>query len=126
VHAFAVAASLVVGGVFVVSSVAKLADPARWRSQSADMGVPWSAARVVPYGEAVLAAWLIVQWQRAAAASVAVLVLVAFTALVAVRLAQGRHPVCACFGSLSARPIGASTLVRNGLIVAVALVAAVG
>ena len=90
------------------------------------MGVPWSAARTVPYGEAVLAAWLVVQWQRAVAASVAVLVLVVFTALVAVRLAQGRRPVCACFGSLSARPIGASTLARNGLILAVALVAAIG
>lgn len=125
-HVLAVVASLLVGAVFVVSSVAKSADPARWTGQAAGMGVPAPIARLVPYGEAVLAAWLISQWQRSLAASVAIGVLLVFSALVAVRLAQGRRPVCACFGSLSARPIGASTLVRNGLIAAVAAVAALG
>lgn len=122
----AVVASLVVGAVFVVSSVAKMADPQRWMAQAADMGVPPLLARPVPYAEATLAAWLIVQWQRSMAAVVAVVVLGVFTVLVGVRLAQGRRPVCACFGSLSARPIGVSTLVRNGLIAAAAVVAAVG
>ena len=50
------------------------------------------------------------QWPRAVAALVAAVVLCAFTALIVVRLAQGRRPVCACFGALSARPIGAATV----------------
>lgn len=119
----AAVASVLVGAVFVVSSVAKSADPARWLAQAAGMGVPAPIARPVPYAEALLAAWLISQWQRSLAASVAIGVLVVFSALIGVRLAQGRRPVCACFGSLSARPIGASTLVRNAVIVAVAVVA---
>lgn len=125
-HVLAVIASVVVGAVFVVSSVAKLADPGRWKVQAHDMGVPALLARPVPYAEAVLAAWLVVQWERRLAASVAVVVLLTFSVLVIVRLAQGRRPVCACFGSLSTRPIGASTLLRNGAIAAIAMVAALG
>jgi hypothetical protein len=55
---------------------------------------------------------------------VAVVVLLAFSTVLARQLSRGLHPPCACFGSLSARPIGASMLVRNGVLLAVALVAA--
>ena len=117
-----ITAAVVLGAVFVVSSVTKLASPGVWYSQAAGLGVPRPVAAVVPYLEAVLAAWLVVQWHRAVAALVAAVVLCAFTALIVVRLAQGRRPVCACFGALSARPIGAATVVRNTAFLALAVV----
>ena len=66
-----IAAAVVLGAVFVVSSVTKLASPGVWYSQAAGLGVPRPVAAVVPYLEAVLAAWLVVQWHRAVAALVA-------------------------------------------------------
>jgi hypothetical protein len=47
-----------------------------------------------------------------------------FTVLIGVRLAQGRRPPCACFGRMSTRPIGPGTLVRNIVLLALAVVAA--
>ena len=49
--------------------------------------------------------------------------LVAFTALIGVALAHGRHPPCACFGAWSAKPIGAGHLVRNAALIVLALLA---
>ncbi|MFZ9629503.1 MAG: MauE/DoxX family redox-associated membrane protein [Ilumatobacteraceae bacterium] len=119
--AVSVAAAVLLGAVFVISSVTKLAAPGVWYAQSADLGVPRPVAVVVPYLEAVLSGWLVVQWHRAIAATVAAVVLSAFTALIAVRLAQGRRPVCACFGALSARPISARTVARNVVFVGLAV-----
>jgi uncharacterized membrane protein YphA (DoxX/SURF4 family) len=124
-HTVGVVAALVIAAVLLVSGVAKLAGQATWRTQSTGLGVPWPVARVVPYVEVVLGALLLVQWQRALVAWCAVTLLTAFTALIAVRLAQGSRPPCACFGSFSTRPIGPSTLVRNGALIAVAVAAAV-
>lgn len=124
IDTIAAVAAVAVGAVFVVSSVAKFASPARWSAEASAMGVPRLLVPVVPYAEVVLAAWLIVQWHRRAAALAAIAVLAVFSGLVVVRLAQGRRPVCACFGVLSARPIGPGTLLRNAVFAAVAAVAA--
>jgi len=72
----------------------------------------------------VLGALLLVQLQRSVVAWCAIALFAAFTVLLAVRLAQGKRPPCACFGSLSARPIGPGHLVRNALFIAVAVAAA--
>lgn len=120
------AAALVLGAVFVLSGVTKLARPALWEAQAHDLGAPRAAVTVLPGLELALGALLVVQWQRAALAAVAGVLLVAFTALLAVRIAQGRRPPCACFGSLSARPIGWRHLARNAVLLAVAVMAVVG
>ena len=117
-------AAVVLGAVFLVSAVAKLARPAQWRSQAAGMGVPGWLAAPVPFVEAVLGALLVAQVQREVVAWLAVALLVAFTGLLALRLAQGRRPPCACFGSLSTKPIGPGHLVRNACFVALGLCAA--
>ena len=124
-HTVGVIAALVIAVVLLVSGVAKLAGQATWHTQSSGLGVPWPVARVVPYVEVVLGALLLVQWQRHVVAWLAVTLLTAFTVLIVVRLAQGSRPPCACFGSFSSRPIGPLTLVRNGELIAVAVVAAV-
>jgi uncharacterized membrane protein YphA (DoxX/SURF4 family) len=117
-------AALLTGAVFVVAGVTKMSSPSQWRSQANGLRVPGGVAVVVPYIELALGALLMVQVQRPAMAWVAVVVLLAFSTVLARQLSRGLHPPCACFGSLSARPIGASMLVRNGVLLAVALVAA--
>ena len=119
-----VVAAVVTGLVFLVAAVTKLAAPDAWRAQAADLGVPHVVATAVPYVEAVLGALLLVQFQRQVLAWCAVAVLVAFTTLLVVRLAQGRRPPCACFGSLTPKPIGVASVARNVLFVAVAVLAA--
>jgi hypothetical protein len=64
---------------------------------------------------------LVGQVARRAVAIAAAALLVAFTALLIVRLSQGRRPPCACFGSLSSKPIGWIDVARNTLLLAIAV-----
>ena len=122
--AWGVVASLIVAAVLLSSGVLKVAQSAQWRTQAAGLGVPQAIAVVVPYVELTVGALLLVQLQRHAAAWLAVALFVAFTALLVLRLAQGRRPPCACFGSLSSKPIGPGHLVRNAVFIIVAVLAA--
>lgn len=117
-------AAVVTGLVFLIAAITKLAAPAAWHAQASDLGVPPAVSRAVPYVEALLGALLLVQFQRQVVAWCAVAVLVAFTTLLVVRLAQGRRPPCACFGSLTPKPIGAASVARNLVFIAVAVLAA--
>jgi uncharacterized membrane protein YphA (DoxX/SURF4 family) len=121
-----VLASLLLGAVFVVSGVAKVAAPNQWRAQSAELGVPALIATALPFVELAVGALLIAQLARSIAAIVAAVMLVAFTVLLVVRLAQGRRPPCACFGALTTKPIGWSNVVRNIVFLALAGVVVVG
>ncbi len=121
-----VVASLVLGAVFVVSGVTKIAAPSQWRSQSADLGVPGALATVVPFLELVVGALLVAQLARSLAAIVAAVLLVAFTILLVVRLSQGRRPPCACFGALTTKPIGWGNVMRNVIFLALAGIVAFG
>lgn len=122
---YAVVAALVVAVVLLLAGVSKLAQSEQWRSQAAGLGVPQPLAVVVPYVELMLGALLLVQLQRHAVAWLAVGLFGAFTALLALRLAQGQRPPCACFGSLSSKPIGPGNLARNAVFIAIAVMAAV-
>lgn len=117
-------AAVAVAVVLLVAGVSKLAQPAQWRSQAAGLGVPSAVATVVPFVELVLGALLLVQWQRSLVAWCAVGLFVAFTALLVIRLAQGVRPPCACFGSLSSKPIGLGHVARNAFFIALAVLAA--
>ncbi|MFT3853869.1 MAG: MauE/DoxX family redox-associated membrane protein [Ilumatobacteraceae bacterium] len=121
-------AAVLVGAVFLVSAITKLARPAQWRAQATELVLggasPERLFDAVPVVEAVLGALLVVQWQRTPVALVAVAVLGAFTALLVVRILQGRRPPCACFGSLSTKPVGWSSVARNLALIALALLAA--
>jgi uncharacterized membrane protein YphA (DoxX/SURF4 family) len=124
-HTVGVIAAVATSAVLLLSGVAKMASPGEWREQSAESGVPWYLARPLPYVEVVLGAMLLVQWQRHLVAWCAVGLFTLFTTLILVRLAQGRHPPCACFGAWSERPIGTGHVVRNLVLIAVAVTAAV-
>jgi hypothetical protein len=49
--------------------------------------------------------------------------LVAFTALIVRRLAEGKRPPCACFGAWSAKPLGIGHVARNGALIGLATLA---
>jgi uncharacterized membrane protein YphA (DoxX/SURF4 family) len=122
-HVASVIAAVLVGVVFLVSAVTKLASPTVWRTQAADLGVPRVVVVALPIVEAALGALLVVQWQRRSCAALALGLLLAFTALLVVRISQGRRPPCACFGSFSAKPISWLHVARNVGFIALAAVA---
>lgn len=117
-------ASVATGVVFLASGASKVSSPQQWRAGAGALGVPWPVARPVPFAEIAVGAVLATLWRRNVVAWVAVAMLVGFTALLALRLAQGRRPVCACFGSWSATPIGVRHLLRNAVFLALAVAAA--
>ncbi|MGH2604641.1 MAG: redoxin domain-containing protein, partial [Dehalococcoidia bacterium] len=51
----------------------------------------------------------------------AVTLLAAFIAGISYNLARGNTPDCHCFGQLQSEPIGPATLIRNGVLIAIAL-----
>jgi uncharacterized membrane protein YphA (DoxX/SURF4 family) len=118
----AVVASVLLGLAFVVAGGSKVAAGAAWPEQARGLGAPSFVIPVVPWFEIVLGAILIVQLAPVAAGVVALATLLVFTGLIVRRLAQGRHPPCACFGAWSAKPLGPGHLVRNGVLILLAVV----
>lgn len=119
-----VVASVLLGLSFLVAGGSKVAAGPTWPVQARELGAPGVVISTLPWIEIVLGAVLVVQVARTAAASVALLVLAAFTILIVVRLAQGRHPPCACFGAWSAKPLGWGHVGRNAGLMLLAVVAA--
>jgi hypothetical protein len=117
-------AGVLAGLAFVVAGASKLADPS-WPAQAAGLGAPRPVAAVLPFVEIAVGAPTAVglggPWPPLAAAAL----LVAFSALLVVRLRSGRRPPCACFGRWSARPIGWGHVARNAVLLVAALAAAV-
>ena len=109
------------GLVFLVSGTAKLVDRAAWMAQASALGVPVTAAAIVPWLELVVGASVAVQVVEPVPAVVALILLVAFTGVLAWNLRAGRRPPCACFGSWSARPISWLHVARNAAFVALAV-----
>ena len=118
-------AAVVLGVVLLVAGIAKRADRG-WPQDAAALGTPAWAIPVLPWFEMLLGAVLVSGLTRPAAAAVAGLVLLVFTGLLILNLARGQRPPCACFGASSRRPIGPGSLVRNLVLVALAVTAFVG
>lgn len=122
-RAVALVASIVVGVAFLVAGGSKLAAGRSWPAQAAALGAPALVAPALPWVELAIGAALVLQLGRPVAALAAIVLLVAFSGLIGLRLSQGRRPACACFGAWSAKPIGASHLLRNGALLVAAVVA---
>lgn len=116
-------ASVLLGVVFLVSGGSKIAAGPAWPEQAAGLGAPSIVVPVLPWVEIVLGAILVMQVAPVAAAATALVVLAAFTVLIIRRLAQGRHPPCACFGAWSAKPLGAGHVVRNAVFMVLGVLA---
>ena len=119
----ATVAAVVLGLAFLLAGGSKLASGPAWPQQARELGAPSFVVPVLPWLEVVIGAALVVQLGEPVPASAALVLLVAFSVLIAVRLAQGRRPVCACFGAWSATPIGPTHLIRNGALIALGVIA---
>jgi len=117
---------VLLGAVFLVSGVTKIAARQQWRAQAADLGVPGLVVGGLPFAELGIGALLVAQIARRPVAMVAGVVLLAFTMLLVVRLSQGRRPPCACFGALSSKPISWTSVIRNVAFIALAALIALG
>jgi peroxiredoxin len=115
--------------VLLAAGVSKLLDLRGSRAAVRDLGLPARLAAplgiLVPIGEIVVALILCSAGAARLAALLAVLLLVAFTCVIALNLVKGRHPSCHCFGALDSSALGLRTLARNMLLTAVAAVVAV-
>jgi uncharacterized membrane protein YphA (DoxX/SURF4 family) len=116
-------AAIVLGAVFVLAGGSKVAMGKRWPLQATQLGVPVLLAQFVPWIELAVGALLIVQLFEPGPALAAIWLLLAFTALITKRLAEGKHPTCACFGTWSAKPIGPAHLVRNTALLVLGMLA---
>jgi hypothetical protein len=124
-------AGLFLATVFAVSGLAKVALQARFHDTLAAMellprGLVPAVARGLPVLEIVLSIWVGVGWWRAAASvAIAGLLLVFLAALAIYRWRGGVEITCGCFGDFEHKTSTSALLLRNGLLllVAVAVVA---
>jgi uncharacterized membrane protein YphA (DoxX/SURF4 family) len=128
VGAVALAARIVVAAAFVVAAVQKLRALSQTRAQLAGFGVPGplvsASVVVLPVAELVTAAALVALPRSSVPPFVAVGLLAVFTGAVIGNLSRGRRPPCPCFGAgTSDVPISGHTVLRNGWLLALAVVA---
>lgn len=122
----ALVASVALGIAFLVAGGSKLAAGAAWPAQASGLGAPALAVPVLPWIELVVGATLVLQLGAPLPAVVALALLLAFTGLIGLRLREGVRPPCACFGAWSAKPIGPAHLIRNGALIALAVLSLAG
>ena len=123
----ALGARIVVSVAFLLAAVQKLRVRGQLTTELAGFGVPTAlvvpAATALPLAELVTAVALVALAGSPVPAFVAVGLLALFTGAVLANLAQGRHPPCPCFGASSSAPVSARTIVRNGWLLALAVLA---
>lgn len=128
------AAAVVVGAVLLAAGLAKAVNPRVFATQIADYGIVPAAvagvlARVIPVSELVAGVLLLAGLAappqlRQAGAGLAMILLAAFLAALAHAYTRGRKIACACFGGDSElESVGAHSIVRTGLVFALAAVA---
>lgn len=125
---------MVLIGVFAVSALAKLSDRSATAIAARSLGVPerlsGPVSRLLPAAELGIAGALVVGLFvapiRRLGAAGAIALLGMFTMAMIRTLRRGNAPLCLCFGSLGARPIGTESVIRNAALVALGVVAAAG
>jgi uncharacterized membrane protein YphA (DoxX/SURF4 family) len=108
------------GIVMLAAAVGKLSNRA-WPSQARALGAPIRLIPLVAPVELALGAALVTGIVPRVAAGATGVLLALFTALLVVRLQQGRRPPCACFGGRRPRPIDHWSVIRNVVLVAAAV-----
>lgn len=112
----------------MVAGVAKLRDPAGTAVAVVGFGVPARLAsavsRALPPVEIAVSVALLVPPATTAGAYAAAGLLAGFVVAQTRALAQGRRPACRCFGSIGAQEIGAGSVARNIVLLALSLTVA--
>lgn len=115
--------------VFLIAGVTKLLNRDETRRAIIAFGASAVHANWLVYlivgSELLLAIGLLSTTTAWVAAWGSLLLLLFFTGVILLNLAQGRRPACHCFGELSAAPIGRWTVARNGALAALALLVVV-
>ena len=111
---------LLLAVVFLVAGLAKASKMDDARSMLEGFGVPAAlspvGARVLPAAELTVAMLLLFSATAWWGAIAAFGLLAVFSIAILGNLIRGKHPPCNCFGQLHSRPIGATTLIRNVLL----------
>jgi hypothetical protein len=115
--------ALIVGTVFVFAGVAKFATFENWTLQARALGAPDPFVVLVPLAEIALAVLLVSGWWYAQAVVASLILLVAFTVLLLVRLRDAERLPCSCFGATSQRPMSWLDVARNVILIAVLIAA---
>ena len=121
---FALAVQLLLAVVFATAGVGKLLDRAGSRTALAAFGVPEAvvpaASVLLPAVELATAVALVFHATARWGAVAALVLLLAFIWGIARVISRGEAPDCHCFGQLHSAPAGRGTLVRNGVLAALA------
>lgn len=121
-------ARIVLSAMFAVAAITKLSDRDGVRRAVAAFGVASAIAApvgwVITTAELVTSAMLLLGPASVGSAA-ALVMLTGFSAAVCWNLMRGRRMECHCFGRFSSRPLGWSTVARNGCFAALAAFLAV-
>jgi hypothetical protein len=120
-HVVAYGAALVLAAVFVRAAVAKLADRQATATAFGELGLPAVAATAVPLVELALAGALVVV--PAWGGVFALALLAGFTAFLILAIRSGARTGCNCFGSARRGPVSWNDVLRNCVLVVLAVVA---
>src|SRR3954465_13117367 len=116
---------LILAAVFAVAGWMKLSDPVGTRQAVRDFGIGGRLTRpvalILPLGELTTAGLLLFRGSAVLGAIAALVLLGLFIVAISVNMARGNRVDCNCFGQLHSTPIGASTLVRNLVLGALAV-----
>jgi len=118
--AVGVVARIFVGLVLIVAGTAKLRSR-RWPLLALEMGTPRIIIMVLPAFETLLGLALVLQVARPIAPVIAAVLFAVFTVVVVSQYRSGSEAPCNCFGGNEEAPIGWTTILRNCLLLVVAL-----
>jgi len=116
--------AVVVGVVVVWAGASKLVAGSSWSDGVASAGVPRWILYPLPLLEVIIGALTAVRLWVPVIPLVLAGLLMAFTAWMLVAMRSDDVPTCACFGSMSKKPIGWRHVVRNTVLIALAASAA--
>src|SRR5690242_13774085 len=123
--AVAAGARVVLACMFLWSAFAKVRARRALPALLTDFGLPRGVVRAMTFGlpacEAAIAVALLVFWESSIPAWTAVALLALFT--VQLVRAIPRHVPCPCFGTAAAAPASAASVVRNAVLLALAVLA---
>ncbi len=115
--------------VFLVAAVGKLLDLTGSRRALEGFGVPTAAVPIggvaLPLVELAVGIALLVRPTARWGALCALLMMLAFAGAVDRAMSRGEAPDCHCFGQIHSEPAGPTTLIRNGVLAAMAVVVVV-
>jgi len=119
-------ARLLLGAIFLMSAVPKLAAPSQFANDVQQYSIlprPLAAAfgYALPYVELAAAALLLTGFYASWAAACAAVMLAMFMLAVGIAMARKINLTCSCFGLLYRERVGWTTQLRDGVLLALAL-----